>query len=114
MSEKKPFDVAIAVLKTELQECSPDEEDEFCDFIQSLTDNQYEKGLRIALRVLKAAGKVNKTRAIQGLKNMENIGDFFPNEWSVPLGFEELLSQNKESAKEIRALLESLPDKEEK
>ena len=63
MSEKKgPFDAAIAVLKTELRECSPDEEDEFCDFIQSLTDNQYEKGLRIAIRVLEAAGKVDKVK----------------------------------------------------
>ena len=96
MSEKNgPFDNVVEVLRHSAF---------------SITDAEAEA----AIRVLKAAGKVNKTRAIQGLKNMENIGDFFPNEWSVPLGFEELLSQNKESAKEIRALLESLPDKEER
>ena len=91
MSEKKgPFDAAIAVLKTELQECSPDEEDEFCDFIQSLTDNQYEKGLRIALRVLEAAGKVNKAKLHLRCGSLIRL------------------------TPELDALLESLPEKEGK
>ena len=102
MSEKKPFDAAIKILFG------------YTDYGTGTIGEVKGRSCEAAIRVLEAAGKVNKTRAIQGLKNMENIGDFFPNEWSVPLGFEELLSQNKESAKEIRALLESLPDKEEK
>ena len=97
MSEKKPFDVAIAVLKTELQECSPDEEDEFCDFIQSLTDNQYEKGLWIAIHVLEAAGKVDKEG---GLKFIHACGyPIFP---------------YPKNARQIRALLKSLPEPEQK
>ena len=103
MSEKEPFDAVINELRGVIGEA--EETGIWDDLIGEC---------KAAIRVLEAAGKVNKTRAIQGLKNMENIGDFFPNEWSVPLGFEELLSQNKESAKEIRALLESLPDKEER
>jgi len=117
MSENRPFDAALEILKAqELKLRRP--------FFQTQTGGPRREQIRRAIRILKdwpkwkplieAAGNVDKTRAIQGLKNMENIGDFFPNEWSVPLGFEELLSQNKESAKEIRALLESLPDKEEK
>ena len=68
----------------------------------------------VILGVLEAAGKVDRERSLQGLKNMEGIGGFFPDEWEVPLGFEQLLAQNKESAKGLRALLESLPDKEQK
>jgi len=98
MSEKKPFDVAIAVLKTELQECSPDEEDEFCDFIQSLTDNQYEKGLWIAIHVLEAAGKVEKKEALASLDDIYLSASVSPWDRSVKhLGI-------------VRSLLESLPD----
>ena len=100
MSEKKgPFDAAIAVLKTELRECSPDEEDELCDFIQSLTDNQYEKGLWIAIHVLEAAGKVEKAKLMVYLNHA--------------IDWKENDSYGPGSAKEdrqLRALLESLPD----
>ena len=112
MSEKKPFDAAIKILFG------------YTDYGTGTIGEVKGRSCEAAIRVLEAAGKVNKTRAIQGLKNMETIGDFitnleikaiiFPNEWSVPLGFEELLSRNKESAKEIRALLESLPEKGER
>jgi len=106
VSEKKPFDAAIAVLKTELRECSPDEEDEFCDFIQSLTDNQYEKGLRIAIRVLEAAEKVDKKKAL------ELINDVPRDERLYGEGFTG--SGEYSERKQIRALLESLLEKEEK
>jgi len=103
MSEKKgPFDAAIAVLKTELRECSPDEEDELCDFIQSLTDNQYEKGLRIAIRVLEVAGKVDKKTCL------DEMDDCYYSKSLNPWGTEARILG------EIRALLEALPDKEEK
>jgi hypothetical protein len=103
MSEKKgPFDAAIAVLKTELRECSPDEEDEFCDFIQSLTDNQYEKGLRIAIRVLEAAGKVDKVKALDGMETLRAMMS------------RELLMNTGPTFQLVHALLESLPDKEQK
>jgi len=116
MSDKKPFDAAISLFQEAVKQTRLGDFD--TDHFIAEKHGLYRLGLisqaELAIHFLKAAGKVNKTRAIQGLKNMENIGDFFPNEWSVPLGFEELLSQNKESAKEIRALLESLPEKEEK
>ena len=98
MSKKKPFDAAIAVLKTELRECSPDEEDEFCDFIQSLTDNQYEKGLRIAIRVLEAAGKIVDRRN----EVLECLNAITPsNDGRINYIYNS-----------VRGLLESLPEKE--
>ena len=110
MSEKKgPFDAAIAVLKTELRECSPDEEDEFCDFIQSLTDNQYEKGLRIALCVLEAAGKVDIRSAQFFIDGAANFGEGLS---VINSDSSRYLYQTGE--KQIRALLEVLPEKEKK
>jgi len=98
MSKKKPFDAAIAVLKTELRECSPDEEDEFCDFIQSLTDNQYEKGLRIAIHVLEAAGKIVDRRN----EVLECLNAITPsNDGRINYIYNS-----------VRGLLESLPEKE--
>jgi hypothetical protein len=110
MSEKKPFDAAIAVLKTELRECSPDEEDEFCDFIQSLTDNQYEKGLRIAIRVLEAAGKVDKAHSLDKLDFLRRMAG------EDRAGFVRYREDGLAifPTAQIRALLETLPDKEQK
>ena len=98
MSEKGPFDAAIAVLKTEL-DCSPEEEDETCNFIHSLTDGQYEGGIRAGLRVLEAAGKVDKAKLMVYLNHA--------------IDWKENDSYGPGSAKEdrqLRALLESLPD----
>ena len=110
MSEKKPFDAAIAVLKTELRECSPDEEDEFCDFIQSLTDNQYEKGLRIALRVLEAVGKVDRAHCLDRLDFLRRMAG------EDKFGFVRYREDGLAifPTAQIRALLESLPEKEGK
>ena len=111
MSEKKgPFDAAIAVLKTELRECSPDEEDEFYDFIQSLTDNQYEKGLRIAIRVLEAAGKVDKVHCLDKLDFLRRMAG------EDKFGFVRYSEDGLAifPTAQIRALLEFLPDKEQK
>jgi len=109
MSEKKPFDAAIAVLKTELRECSPDEEDEFCDFIQSLTDNQYEKGLWIAIHVLEAAGKVDIRSAQYFVDGAGNYGEGLA---VIKSDSSRYLYQAGEQA--VRALLEALAPKEEK
>ena len=109
MSEKNgPFEAAIAVLKTELQECSPDEEDEFCDFIQSLTDNQYEKGLRIAIRVLEVAGKVDGKQLCEYQRGIVNtLNTTRVSAGGIPLG------ENSADI-QILALLEFLPEKEKK
>jgi len=100
MSEKGPFDAAIAVLKTEL-DCSPEEEDEACNFIHSLTDGQYEGGIRAGLRVLEVAGKVDKEYSLNYMGQVGKYFTFEPAELDADIYVG------------IRALLESLPEKED-
>jgi len=100
MSEKRPFDAAIKELEENvfavtnfLQGC--DENNHFPEFIVSQKKRLLE--LQLAIRVLEAAGKVDKEG---GLKFIHACGyPIFP---------------YPKNARQIRALLEALPDKEEK
>jgi hypothetical protein len=99
MSEKGPFYAAIGVL----QEHSGWHRGE-----KGIV--QYEFEIEAAIRVLEAAGKVDKTRAIRVLATLLQV--YVEEEGRLIPELEQALKDG--AVIEIRALLEALPEKEER
>jgi hypothetical protein len=84
MSEKKPFDAAIGMLRGKGIRLFPPTE------------------VQAAIRVLEAAGKVDKVKALDGMETLRAMMS------------RELLMNTGPTFQLVHALLEFLPDKEQK
>jgi len=89
MSEKKPFDAAIKILFG------------YTDYGTGTIGEVKGRSCEAAIRVLEAAGKIDKNKALS------RIGEVY--DYQIALG-----AVRDEVWGEIRALLESLPEKEQK